>query len=244
MEQEQRGRGTEMKCESCGNKVVEGSSFCPFCFRKLSSTGSGSGTGPGPGPGPAPAPGPSVRSDEDFGAIFNRATNLWKDNLGDLVVFTLVFVLVGWIPIVNVAFFAGYVRGLMKLKRGGKPEPGEIFTAWDCFGNALVYAILFFIAMIAAGFVPFFRHLAQCAVAILATPGFYRVIERNMNAVDAVKWSFATIQRHPVPWLLAVLVGGLLGSSGMIALFVGIIITLPWGTLLIIQQYEEVRDET
>jgi hypothetical protein len=29
----------------------------------------------------------------------------------------------------------------------------------------------------------------------------------------------------------------------MIALFVGIIITLPWGTLLIIQQYEEVKDE-
>jgi hypothetical protein len=73
-----------MKCESCGNEVVEGSSFCPFCFRKLSATGHEPGQEPGPGP--APAPGPSVRSDEDFGVLFNRATNLWKDNLGDLVV--------------------------------------------------------------------------------------------------------------------------------------------------------------
>jgi hypothetical protein len=218
-----------MRCESCGKEIVEGSSFCPFCFKKVSAAG----------PGPVPPPPP--RSDEDFGALFNHATNLWKDNLGNLVVFTLVFVLVGWIPIVNVAFFSGYVRGLMKLNRGGKPEPGEIFAAWDCFGNALVYAILFFIAMIAAGFVPFFRHLAQCAVAVLATPGFYRVIDRNTNPIEAIQWGIDTIQRHPVPWLLAVLVGGLLGSSGTLALFVGIIITLPWGILLIIQQYEKVN---
>ncbi len=219
-----------MRCESCGKEIVEGSSFCPFCFSKVSSTG--------PEPGPVPPPPP--RTGEDFSVLFNRATNLWKDNLGDLVVFTLVFVLVGWIPIVNVAFFAGYLRGLMKLNRGGKPEPANLFSAWDCFGNAFVYALLFFIAMIAAGHVPFFGRLAQCAVTILGTPGFYRVVDRNANAIDAMQWGFATIQRHPVPWLLAVLVGGLIGSSGMIALFFGVIITLPWGILLIIQQYEKV----
>jgi len=97
-----------MKCSSCGKEIVERSTSCPFCFSKVSPTGMA------PGPPPPPPTG------EDFGALFNRATNLWKDNLGDLVVFTLVFVLLGWIPIVNVAFFAGYLRGLMKLNRGGK----------------------------------------------------------------------------------------------------------------------------
>jgi len=216
-----------MKCSSCGKEIIEGSSSCPFCFSKVSPTGMA------PGPPPPPPTG------EDFGALFNRATNLWKDNLGDLVVFTLVFVLLGWIPIVNVAFFAGYLRGLMKLNRGGKAETANLFSAWDCFGNAFVYALLFFIAMIAAGHVPFFGRLAQCAVTVLGAPGFYRVVDRNANAIDAVQWSFATIQSHPVPWLLAVLVGGLLAGSGTLALFFGIVITLPWGILLIIQQYEK-----
>ncbi len=219
-----------MKCNSCGKEIVEGSSSCPFCFSKVSSTG------PEPEHGPPPPPPPTG---EDFGALFNRATNLWKDNLGDLVVLTLVFVLLGWIPIVNVAFFAGYLRGLIKISRGGKAEPANLFSAWDCFGNAFVYALLFFIAMIAAGHVPFFGRLAQCAVTILGTPGFYRVVDRNANAIDAVQWSFGAIQRHPVPWLLAVLVGGLLAGSGTLALFFGIVITLPWGILLIIQQYEK-----
>lgn len=221
-----------MRCESCGKEIMEGSSFCPFCFRKVSPAG--------PDLGPVPPPLPPTG--EDFGTLFNRATSLWKDNLGELVVFTLVFVLVGWIPIVNVAFLAGYLRGLMKLNRGGKPEPSLLFSAWDCFGNAFVYALLFFIALIAAGHVPFFGRLAQCAVTVLGTPGFYRVVDRNAKAIDAMHWGFSTIQRHPAPWLLAVLVGGLLGSSGMIALFIGIIITLPWGTLLIIQQYEKDSD--
>lgn len=222
-----------MRCESCGKEINEGCEFCPFCFSKTPETGSGQ----------IPVPPPPPRTDEDFGALFTRATNLWKDNLGNLVVFTLVFVLVGWIPIVNVAFFSGYLRGLLSLTRGGKPAPGDIFSAWDCFGNAFLYALLFFIAVIAAGHVPFFGRLAQCAVTVLGTPGFYKIIDGNMKAADAIQWSIATIQRHPVPWLLAVLVGGLLGSSGTLALFIGIIITLPWGILLIIQQYEGVRNE-
>jgi uncharacterized membrane protein len=64
-----------------------------------------------------------------------------------------------------------------------------------------------------------------------------------MNAIDAIKWSVATVQRHFLPWLLAILVGGVLGSIGALALLVGIIFTYPWGALLVIQQYEVRKDE-
>jgi uncharacterized membrane protein len=64
-----------------------------------------------------------------------------------------------------------------------------------------------------------------------------------MNVVDALKWSIATVQRHFLPWLLAVLVGGVISSFGLIVFIIGIIVTLPWGGLLIIQQYERVKGE-
>jgi len=216
-----------MKCDACGKEVAEGSTSCPYCFRQI--------TGP-----PARV---TAAAEEDFGAQFNRAMTLWKDNLGDLVLFTLVFMLVGWIPILNAAFFAGYTRGLLSLNRGVKPKNGDIFSAWDCFGNALGYCLLLLAAVIVAGFIPFFGPVAQFAVSLFGTPGFYAVVDRNMNVINALKWSIATVQRHFLPWLLAVLVGGVIGSFGLIVFIIGIIVTLPWGGLLIIQQYERVKGE-
>ena len=217
-----------MKCQACGKEISEGSTSCPFCFQQMS----------------APAPFREAHANEDFGVLFNRATTLWKDNLGDLVLFSLVFILVGWIPIVNAAFIAGYTRGLLSLTRGGKLKNSDIFSAWDCFGNTLGYGIIFIATMLVTGFVPFFGQIAQLLVIIFGTPGFYPVIDRNMNAIDAIKWSIATVQRHFIPWVLVVLVGGILGSLGVLVLFVGIIVTLPFGTLLVIQQYEIYKNET
>jgi uncharacterized membrane protein len=83
-------------------------------------------------------------------------------------------------------------------------------------------------AVIVATFIPFFGPVAQFAVCLFGTPGFYAVVDRNMNAIDALKWSIATVQRHFLPWLLAVLVGGVIGSFGLIVFIIGIIVTLPW----------------
>ena len=216
-----------MKCQFCGREVADGSSFCPFCFKQQAVK--------------RPT-GPSTAG-QDFGIQVSSATTLWKDNLGNLVLFTLVFALVGWIPIINAAFIAGYVRGLLSLSRGGTLKTGDIFSAWECFGNALAYCLILLAAVIVASIIPFFGPAAQFAVTIFGTPGLYHVIDRNMNAIDAVKWSIGSVQRHFIPWLLTVLVGGILGSIGLIAFVVGVIVTLPWGTLIVIQQYERVKNE-
>ncbi len=216
-----------MKCESCGKELAEGSTYCPYCFRQIA--------------GPEPAAWSSA--DRDFGMQLSLATSLWKDNLGDVIVFTLVFTLVGWIPLVNAAFIAGYIRGLQSLTRGVKPRSADIFKAWDCFGNTLAYCLILFAAVIVAGCIPFFGPVAQFAVTLFGTPGLYHVVDRDINAIEAIKWSINSVQKHFLPWLLSVLVGGILGSIGLIAFLVGVIVTLPWGTLIIIQQYEKVKGE-
>ncbi|HET6421661.1 MAG TPA: zinc ribbon domain-containing protein [Geobacteraceae bacterium] len=216
-----------MRCETCGKEIAEDSSYCPYCFRRFGETGQTGGSS----------------ADRDFGIQLNLATALWKDNLGDLVIFTLVFTLVGWLPIVNAAFIAGYIRGLQSLTRGVKPKAGDIFKAWDCFGNTLAYCLILLAAVIVAGFIPFFGPVAQFAVTLFGTPGLYHVVDRDTNAIEAIKWSINSVQKHFAPWLLSVLVGGILGSIGLIVLLAGVIVTLPWGTLLIIQQYEKVKGE-
>jgi hypothetical protein len=216
-----------MKCGSCGKEIAEGSTTCPFCFAQTEN---------------ARQP-VSAFVDREFADRFNRATTLWKDNLGNLILFTLVFALVGWIPIINAAFFAGYSRGLIKLTRGGKAKAADIFSAWDCFGNALAYCLILLAAVIVSVFIPVIGPVAQFVVTIFGAPGFFQVIDGKMNALDALMWSVSTVQRHILPWLLTVIVSGILSSIGMVAMLVGILITLPWGALLLIQQYEAVKGE-
>ena len=36
---------------------------------------------------------------DDFGDLITRSARLWKENLGDLVLLSLIFLVVVWIPI-------------------------------------------------------------------------------------------------------------------------------------------------
>ena len=178
----------------------------------------------------------------DFGELLTTSMNVWKENLADLVILTLVFMLVVWIPFANIGFIAGYTRSLMKVARGqGKPRVGDLFNAWDCFGNLLLYFILNLIAMVILHFIPIVGSLASMAFGFMVTPGLYAIIDNKRGTMDAYKWSFESIQAEFVNWLLAYLVGNVIACAGLIALFVGVIVTVPCGALITIHQYERVK---
>ena len=215
-----------MQCPYCKEEVLDGAVKCKHC-------GSNIGTAPVQS---------GISGQGDFGELFTTALNIWKGNLGDLVILTLVFMLVVWIPIANIGFIAGYARSLIKVARGqGKAQVGDIFNAWDCFGNLLVYLILTLVAMVVLNFVPLLGQLASIALGFAVAPGMYAIIDNKRSAIDAFKWSSQTIQANFVNWLLAYLVGNIIACAGLIALFIGIILTAPLGALINIQQYERVK---
>lgn len=217
-----------MQCPYCKEEVLDGAIKCKHC-------GSNIGTLPGV---------TVIPGQDDFGVLFTTSMNVWKENLSDLVILTLVFMLVVWIPIANIGFIAGYTRSLMKVARGqGKAQVGDLFNAWDCFGNLLLYFILNLIAMVILGFVPLIGSLAALALGFVVAPGLYAIVDNKCATIDAYKWSFASIQANFVPWLLAYLVGNVIACAGMIALFVGIIVTAPFGALINIYQYERVKPQ-
>jgi hypothetical protein len=214
-----------MQCPYCKEEVLDGAIKCKHC---------GSNIGP--------LPLSTAAGSADFGELFLTSMNVWKTNLMDLVILTLVFMLVVWIPFANIGFIAGYTRSLMKVARGqGKPQVGDLFNAWDCFGNLLLYFVLNLIVGVVLHFVPIIGTLASMAFGFMVVPGLYAIVDNRCGAMDAYKWSFESIQANFINWLLAYLVANVIACSGMIVLFIGIIVTAPFGALITINQYERVK---
>ncbi len=215
-----------MQCPFCKEEIIDGALKCKHCGSTLDGA----------------APHLATAGLNDFGAMFSRVADIWKANLGDLVVLTLVFMLVVWIPIANIGFIAGYTRSLLKVARGqGKAQVGDIFNAWDCFGNLFVYLLITLIISIVLHFVPVLGTIVSLALGFVVLPGAFLVIDKGRGAIDAFKWSFETIQVDFGNWLLAYIIGNLIICAGLVALFIGVILTAPLGQLIFIQQYERVK---
>jgi hypothetical protein len=214
-----------MQCPYCKEEVNDGAIKCKHCGSSLYL--------------PPTSPNNQIA---DFGAMFNAAFSTWKENLGDLVVLTLVFCLICWIPIANIGFIAGYTRSLLKVARGeGRAQVGDLFKAWDCFAALFVFLLINLIIVIVLHFIPVLGTLASLALGFVMVPGGLLIIDKGRGVSDAFSWCFSTIQADFVNWLLAYLVGNVIIGAGAVLFFIGIILTAPLGQLIIIQQYERVK---
>lgn len=214
-----------MNCPYCKEEILEGALICKHC---------GSAIGKAPNAGSA--------GEADFAGMFNNAFNIWKNNLGDLAILTMVFILVCWIPFANIGFIAGYTRSVIKCARGrGRAQVGDIFNAWDCFGSLLVYIILLLVTVIILSLVPIIGTLASMIVGFIAAPGIYGIIDGGMGPVEAFKWGIETIKADFLNWFLAYLVGNALNVAGVVILLIGVILSVPLGTLVIVLQYERCK---
>ncbi|HEY6008002.1 MAG TPA: zinc ribbon domain-containing protein [Geobacteraceae bacterium] len=213
-----------MRCPHCNEELPDVTIACSHCGTPLNA--------------PQPPQATASPRQPDFGALFTAALQTWKANLGDLVLLTLVFMVVVWIPIVNIGFIAGYNRALLKVHRGGKAQIGDLFSAWDCFGNLLVVSLGYFIAAVILAQVPLVGSLATLVLGFVAAPAALAIIDAGKPAIEACRWSIETLKEDLANWLMALIAGWLIGGAGIVLILVGLLFTIPLGQLIIIRQYE------
>jgi hypothetical protein len=134
-------------------------------------------------------------------------------------------------------------RRSLKVVRGQeRAQVSDIFNSWGCLASLLIYTLMSLVANIALVYMlSTIGLLASIALSFAMIPGVYAIIDSNLSVMDALKWSIETIKTNFGVWLIAYLVGDIIAIAGLIALIIGVIFTIPLGTLIYTCLYEKLK---
>lgn len=176
----------------------------------------------------------------DIGAEFGRGWNLYKANMGLLVVAVLLDMLVSVVTcgVLSGPLTAGVFLIIFRLMENDpvKPQAGDVFKGLDFFLQAflcfLIVGVISFGLSLLLGFVPFLGQLASMVVSLTLSSfmmwALMFVVRQKMTAVDALKkvWDGVLAGTFVMPLVFGVL-ASVAGSLGFLACGVGIFFTMP-----------------
>ena len=70
--------------------------------------------------------------------------------------------------------------------------------------------------------------------------GLYLIVDKNMNFIPASRQSIRTVKQNFWPFFGFAVVAGIIGSVGMLAFGIGIVLTLPIQICILSVAYREV----
>ena len=125
------------------------------------------------------------------------------------------------------------VRMSLKIADGEEVSVGDLFT-FPRGGTTFVTALLLALGTTIGYLLCFLPGLIFAWGAAFTFAFFY---DQNLAPVDAIKASFTLFKNNLGPAILTVLLGGLVASAGVLACFVGVVVSAPLAQLFIVHQY-------
>lgn len=106
---------------------------------------------------------------------------------GSLILLVIISIIVG---IVSIGWTAGFVQVLKKLTLGEKPEFSDMFSQFGKLLQLVIFYILFAIA-VGIGLILFI--IPGIFLMIAWSQAFYLIIDKNMDAISAMKTSWERV---------------------------------------------------
>jgi uncharacterized membrane protein len=179
------------------------------------------------------------KTEVKFGEWIERGFDLYKQNIGTLILAGLIAVVLGS---VTVGILAGpMLAGMLLITLGlfdnaqPKPEFTTVFRGFDFFLNSLlfilVWGVALFILSFILGLIPCIGQIvsvfAVLAAQALLIFGLFLIVDQHMDFWPASRASFDMIKTNFWPFLGFSIVASIIGSIGAIAFGIGLAVTLP-----------------
>jgi uncharacterized membrane protein len=193
--------------------------------------------------------------DVKFGEWFEKGFNLYKENIAILILATVVALLlsVATVGILAGPMFAGVLFITLGLydKTDPKPEAGSLFKGFEYFLNAFLFVFIWGVAMIIASFIlgviPCVGQLASLFVIYVAQTllmfGLFLIVDKRMEFWPASMESFNKVKTNFWPFLGLLVVTSIIGSIGVIACGIGVVVTAPIQACILTVAYREVFNQ-
>ncbi len=187
----------------------------------------------------------------DIGKTLTAAYNLYKDNITTLLLATLLGSIIG---IFTLGILAGpMLAGLAMItlalidKAQPKPDIGDIFKGFNFFVPALIYFIVYLVALMVGNFILglipllslFLPTLYGMALSTFAMFTIFNVVDRKMDVVPAIQASVDIVKANFWIFLGLNIVAAVVGGLGALACGVGAIVTAPMYLTTVAIAYRE-----
>lgn len=168
----------------------------------------------------------------DFGSEMSNGFNLFKENMGLLILVSFLASLIGILTctVLMGPLYIGVLLIIARLMKKEDPAPqvGDLFKGFDFFLNSFLFWLIFMVCSSVLAFIPVIGSLLSMALGTLLWWGFMFIAYENLTAIDALKKVInETASGNFFNQLLFALVANLIAGAGIVLCGVGALFTVP-----------------
>jgi len=179
----------------------------------------------------------------DFGKEMSNGFNLFKENMGLLILSSFLASLLGILTctVLMGPLYIGMLLIIARLikKDGSTPQVGDLFKGFDFFLNSFLFWLIFIVCNTVLAFIPVIGTLLSMALGTLLWWGFMFIAYENLSAIDALKKVInETTSGNFFNQLLFALVANLIAGAGILLCGVGALFTMPISYCMMVCCYQ------